>query len=55
MHYFMSILVCNHLEVEEKADCFAFIVLQMSCYYKCSLTFPHGTMGLYAVCYRGIS
>ena len=24
--------VCNYLEEEEKAGCFAFIVLQMSCY-----------------------
>ena len=26
MHYFVSILVGNHLEEEEKAGCFAFIV-----------------------------
>ena len=25
--------------------CFAFIVLQMSCYYKCSVTLPHCAMG----------
>ena len=25
-------LFCNNLEEEEKAGCFAFIVLQMSCY-----------------------
>ena len=31
----------NHLEEEEKAaGCFAFIVLQMYCYYKCSATLP---------------
>ena len=28
-------IFCNHLEEEEKAGCFAFIVLQMSCYCKC--------------------
>ena len=27
---------CNHPEEKEKADCFAIIVLQMYCYYKCS-------------------
>ena len=25
---------CNHLEEEEKAGCFAIVVLQMYCYYK---------------------
>ena len=37
MHYFVSFLVCNHLEEEERAGCFAFIVLRMSCYCKCSV------------------
>ena len=32
---------CNHLEEEEKAGCFV-IVLQMYCYYKCSVAIPHG-------------
>ena len=27
MHYFVSFLVCNHLEEEERAGCFAFVVL----------------------------
>ena len=45
MHYFVSILVCNHLEEEEKAGCFAIIVLQMYCYYKCSMALPHGAVG----------
>ena len=29
---------CNHLEEEESAGCFAFVVLRMSCYCKCSVT-----------------
>ena len=33
---------CNHLEEERRAGCFAFIVLRMSCYCKCSVTLPHG-------------
>ena len=45
MHYFVSILVCNYLEKEEKAGCFAIIVLQMNCYYKCSMALPHGFLG----------
>ena len=28
---------CNHLEEEEKAGCFAIIVLEMYCYYKYSV------------------
>ena len=44
MHYFGPILVFNHLEEEEKAGCFAIIVLQMYCYYKCSVAPPHGAM-----------
>ena len=35
---------CNHLEEEGKAGCCALFVLQMSCYYKCSVALPHGTM-----------
>ena len=30
------------------------IVLQMYCYYKCSVALPHGAVGWYAVCYCGI-
>ena len=36
---------------EEKAGCFAIIVLQMHCYYKC----PRGAVGWSAVCDCGIS
>ena len=51
MYYFVSILVWYHLEEEEKADgCFASMVLQMYCYYKCSVAFPHGAMGWSVVC-----
>ena len=34
---------------------FAFIVLQMYCYYKCSVALPHGAVGWSAVCDCGIS
>ena len=50
MHNFVFILVCNHLEEEEKACCFAIIVLQMFCYYKCSVA-----LLTTAVCDCGIS
>ena len=49
MRYLMS------LEEEEKAGCFAFKVLQVSCYCKCSVALPHGTVGWSAVCDCGIS
>ena len=39
-------LLCGlHLEEEERAGCFAFVVLQMSCYCKWSVTLPHGAVG----------
>ena len=45
----------KHLEKEEKADCFAIIVLQMYCYYKCFVALPHSAVGWSAVCDCGIS
>ena len=47
MHYFVSILV---LQEEEKAGCFASIVLQINCFYKCSVVLPHGAVGWSALC-----
>ena len=46
---------CNHLEEKERADCFSFIVLRMSCYCKCSVALPHVTVGGSAVCDCGNS
>ena len=45
---------CNHLEEEEKTGCFAIIVLQVYCYYKCSVVLPHGAVGWPAVYDCGI-
>ena len=47
--------LCNYLEEEEKAGCFAIIVLHMHSYYKCSVALPHGATGWSAVCECGIS
>ena len=44
----------THHEEEEKAGCFAIIVLQMYCYYKCSVALPHGAVGCSTVCDCGI-
>ena len=38
-------LFCNHLEEEERAGCFAFVVLRMSCYCICSVALPYGAVG----------
>ena len=46
---------CIHLEEDERAGCFAFIVLLMFSYCKCSVTLPHGAFGWSAVCDCGIS
>ena len=43
------------VEEEERVGCFAFVVLRMSCWCKCSVTLPHGAMGWSAVCDCGIS
>ena len=42
-------------EEKDKAGCFAIIVLQMYCYYKCSVALPDCAMCLSAVCDCGIS
>ena len=55
VHYFVSFLVLHHHEEEERAGCFAFNVLQMSCYSICSVTLPHGAVGWSALCDCGIS
>ena len=55
MHYIVSFLVCNHLEEEERACCFTFVVLRMSCYCICSVVLPYETVGWSAVCDCGIS
>ena len=46
---------CNHLEEEEKVGHFAVIVLQMYCYYICSVALPHGAVGWSAGSDCGIS
>ena len=41
-----SFRVCNHLDKEERASCFPFIVFWMSCYCKCPVALRHGAVGL---------
>ena len=47
--------ICKYLEEEEKAGCFAGIVLQMYCYYECSAALLHGAVVWPAVCDCGNS
>ena len=54
MHYYVSFKLCNHLEEEKRAGYFAFIVLRMACYCKCSVTRPPGAVAWSAVCDCGI-
>ena len=42
-------------EEEQKAGCFAIIVLQMYCYFKRSVGLPHGAVSWPAFCDSGIS
>ena len=46
---------CSHLDEEERAVFFSFIVFWMFCYCKCSVALPHSAMGWSAVCDCGIS
>ena len=55
MYYFLSILVLRPSSIEEKAGCFAIIVLQTYCYCKCYVALPHVAVGWSAVCDCGIS
>ena len=53
-------LLCVHssfaIILKRKSElCFAFIVLRMSCYCKCSVAIPRGAVGWSAVCDCGIS
>ena len=55
--YFIVLIpdLCIHLEEDENTGCFAIIVLQVYCYYKCSMAIPHGAVGWSAVCDVSIS
>ena len=56
MHYFMFFIgFCNHLDEEERADCFAFIIFRMSCYCKCPVALLHGAVNWSVACDCGIS
>ena len=47
VRYFVSILVCNHLDGEERAGCFALFVFLVA--RDCCVALPHDAMGLSAV------
>ena len=49
----LSILVCNHLDGEERTGCFVWFVLLVS--RDCCVTLSRGAMSLSAVCDCGIS
>ena len=51
--YFLSILVCNHLDGEERANFFAYFVFLEPC--DCCVALSRGAMGLSEVCDCGIS
>ena len=53
VRYFVSILVCNHLDVEKRAGCLSLFVFLVSHDYCVAL--PHDDMGLSAVFDCGIS
>ena len=44
MHYFVSFLVYNHFDEEEKAGCLVLIFFLVSSECQCSVVPPHGAM-----------
>ena len=52
---FVILLVCDHLDGEERAGCLTLIVFLMSYDSHSSVTLPRGAIGLHALCYCGIS
>ena len=48
-----TLLFCNRLDGEERADCFAWFVFLVFC--DCCVALHRGSMGLSAVCDCGIS
>ena len=53
VRYFVPFLFCNHLDGDERAGCFAWFVVLVSC--GGCVAHPRGTMGLSVVCGCGIS
>ena len=51
----MSILVCNHLDWEEKAGCITLFDNVFLVSNDCCVALPHDAMGLSAICDCGIS
>ena len=49
MHYLCPFWFVNHLDEEERAGCFAFIVFWISWYCKCPVALLHGAGGWSAV------
>ena len=53
--FWYALFFCNHLDEEERAGCFAFIVFRMSCYFESSVALLHGAVGWSAAYDCGIS
>ena len=54
MYYFMSFLVLQYLDEEQRSGCFVVSVFWMPCYCKCLVAFPRGPVGWSAVCECGM-
>ena len=55
IHYFVSVLFCNHLNGEKRAGCFALTIFLMSYDSQCSVALTRGAVGWSAMCDCGIS
>ena len=55
MQFLVSFLFLNHLDKEERADCFTLTLFPTSCDCKCSVALSRGAVSWSAVCDCGIS
>ena len=46
----MSVYFCNHLDWEDRADCFPLTVFLMSYDSQCSVAIPHDAVGWSVLC-----
>ena len=55
LYFVFVLLFYNHFAEIEKAGCFNFIVILLSCDCLCCMALPHGVVGRFAVCDCGMS
>ena len=55
VHLIVALGLSGFTFLKKRACCFTYIVFLMSCDWYCVLTFPHGVVGMSAMCDYGVS